>query len=133
MSEPVWVDKTTLLLLHAAALAEHGGMEGLRDEGLLDSALARPKNLFGYEGVESVARLAAAYAIGISRNHPFVDGNKRAAFIALALFVARNGSRLRAAQVDAARTMFAVAAGELGEKELAVWIEARMIERSEIE
>ena len=127
MSEPVWLDKTTLLLLHAAALAEHGGMEGMRDEGLLDSALARPRNLFAYEGTESLARLAAAYAIGISRNHPFLDGNKRAAFIALALFIARNGSRLRADQVDATRTMLRVAAGELDENQLADWIESRTV------
>ena len=127
MSEPVWLDKTTLLLLHAAALAEHGGMEGIRDEGLLDSALARPRNLFAYEGTESLARLAAAYAIGISRNHPFLDGNKRAAFIALALFIARNGSRLRADQVDATRTMLRVAAGELDENQLADWIESRTV------
>jgi len=127
VSEPVWLDKTTLLLLHAAALAEHGGMEGIRDEGLLDSALARPRNLFAYEGTESLARLAAAYAIGISRNHPFLDGNKRAAFIALALFIARNGSRLRADQVDATRTMLRVAAGELDENQLADWIESRTV------
>jgi len=127
VSEPVWLDKTTLLLLHAAALAEHGGMEGMRDEGLLDSALARPRNLFAYEGTESLARLAAAYAIGISRNHPFLDGNKRAAFIALALFIARNGSRLRADQVDATRTMLRVAAGELDENQLADWIESRTV------
>lgn len=127
MSEPVWLDKTTLLLLHAAALAEHGGMEGMRDEGLLDSALARPRNLFAYEGTESLSRLAAAYAIGISRNHPFLDGNKRAAFIALALFIARNGSRLRADQVDATRTMLRVAAGELDENQLADWIESRTV------
>jgi death on curing protein len=127
VSEPVWLDKTTLLLLHAAALAEHGGMEGMRDEGLLDSALARPRNLFAYEGTESLSRLAAAYAIGISRNHPFLDGNKRAAFIALALFIARNGSRLRADQVDATRTMLRVAAGELDENQLADWIESRTV------
>lgn len=133
MSEPVWVEKITLLLLHAAALAEHGGIEGLRDDGLLESALARPRNLFVYEGIESLSRLAAAYAVGISRNHPFLDGNKRTAFIALALFLARNGSRLRADQVDAIRTMFRVAAGELSEQELADWIEGRTIKRSDAE
>ena len=125
MSEPVWVDQTTLVLLHAAALAEHGGMEGVRDQGLLESALARPKNLFADEGVQSLSQLAAAYAVGISRNHPFIDGNKRAAFVAMALFLARNGHRLRAEQVDATRTMFRLAAGEIGEEELAAWIEAR--------
>ena len=125
MNEPVWVEKAALLLLHAAALAEHGGPEGMRDEGLLESALARPKNLFAYEGVNSPARLAAAYAVGISRNHPFVDGNKRAAFIAMALFLALNGSRLRAEQVDATSIMLRLAAREIGEEELAAWITAR--------
>jgi death on curing protein len=133
VSEPVWVQKAALLLLHAAVLAEHGGIEGLRDERLLESALARPKNLFVYEGIDSLSRLAAAYAIGISRNDPFLDGNKRASFIAMALFIAVNGSRLRADQVDATRTMLRVAAGELAEQELADWIEARPIKRSEAE
>lgn len=132
MSEPVWVEKAALLLLHAAVLAEHGGMEGMRDEGLLESALARPKNLFAYEGISSPSRLAAAYAVGVSRNHPFVDGNKRAAFISMALFLALNGSRLRAEQVDATNIMLRLAAGEISEEELTTWIKERTQESNVI-
>jgi len=114
------------MLLHSESLAEHGGRPGLRDEGLLESALARARNLYSYEGITDVARLAAAYAFGIARNHPFVDGNKRSAFLALGTFVAKNGYRLAAGKVDATRTIFALAAGEIGEEELASWIRAHL-------
>lgn len=130
MNDPVWIEKTALLLLHAAALAEHGGPEGLRDDSLLESALARPKNLHAYEGVVDFPRLAACYAIGIARNHPFVDGNKRAAFISMAAFLRLNGLRLAADQVDAVRTMEDVAAGEITEEQLATWIRANTVEAS---
>ena len=87
MSEPVWVLRDVLELLHSESIAEHGGAEGLRDEGLFESALARPRNLFAYENVDDPARLAAAYAYGLAKNHAFVDGNKRVAFIACGLFL----------------------------------------------
>lgn len=116
-----WVDRRVLLLLHDESLAEHGGGAGLRDEGLLDSALARPLNLALYESPD-VARLAAAYGVGLARNHPFVDGNKRAAFLAVGLFLARNGYRLRATQVDATLTMLGVAAGDIDELAFANWL-----------
>jgi death-on-curing protein len=122
VTEPIWIEKAAILLAHAEALAEHGGLEGIRDDGLLESALARPKNLFAYENVNDLHRLAALYAIGIARNHPFLDGNKRAAFIAMALFLAANGLRLTADQVDATSTFLEVAAGKLSEVELATWI-----------
>jgi death-on-curing protein len=122
VTAPRWVGKTALMLLHAESLAEHGGLEGIRDEGLLESALARPVNLHAYEGVTDPARIAAAYAVGIARNHPFADGNKRAAFLALGMFLALNGWRLSADKVDATRMMLALAAGEVSEEELAVWI-----------
>jgi death-on-curing protein len=109
-------------LLHAEALAEHGGLEGTRDEGLLESALARPRNLCAYEGTTDLSRLAAEYAIGIARNHPFSDGNKRTSFIALALFLALNGLRLKADQVEAVRVIVDVASGAIGEEELARWV-----------
>jgi death on curing protein len=128
VNDPIWIEKTALLLLHAAALAEHGGPEGLRDDGLLESALARPKNLHAYEGVVDLPRLAACYAVGIARNHPFVDGNKRAAFISMAAFLRLNGLRLAADQVDAVRTMEDVAAGEITEDQLATWILANTVE-----
>ncbi len=116
-----WIDKRALLLLHAESLAEHGGAMGMRDEGLLDSGLARPLNLAAYE-TPDVADLAAAYAFGVAKNHPFVDGNKRAAFLGAGLFLALNGYRLTASQVDATRAMLALAAGEIDEAEFARWI-----------
>ena len=116
-----WVDKTALVLLHDEGLAEHGGAAGMRDQGLFESALARPENLAAYEDPD-VASLAAAYGVGLAKNHPFVDGNKRVAFIAVGLFLALNGYRLNATQVDATRTMLGVAAGELSEPDFADWI-----------
>jgi death-on-curing protein len=116
-----WVDKTALVLLHDEGLAEHGGASGMRDEGLFESALARPENLAAYENPD-FASLAAAYGTGLAKNHPFVDGNKRVAFIAVGLFLALNGYRLSASQVDATQTMLAVAAGELSEVDFADWI-----------
>jgi death-on-curing protein len=116
-----WVDQGSLLLLHDESLAEHGGAPGLRDAGLLQSALARPLNLAAY-GNPDAADLAAAYAVGLAKNHPFVDGNKRAAFLALGLFLALNGWRLAAGQAEAALTMLDVAAGAMDEQGLAGWI-----------
>jgi death-on-curing protein len=128
--EPAWVALEAVLLLHEESIAEHGGLAGVRDLGLLESALARPQNLFAYEGVSDIARLAAAYAAGIARNHPFADGNKRAAFLALGLFVAINGWRLVADKVEATIVMLDLAAGELEEEALAEWIRARLARRS---
>ncbi|GAA0588065.1 type II toxin-antitoxin system death-on-curing family toxin [Rhizomicrobium electricum] len=122
MSEPVWVRPDVLKLLHGESIAEHGGADGLRDEGLFESALARPRNLFSYEGVEDPARLAAAYAFGLAKNHAFVDGNKRIAFIACALFLRLNGLRLVADQSEAVLTFLTLAAGDLDETALADWI-----------
>ena len=116
-----WVDKRALLLLHADSLAEHGGAAGLRDEGLLDSALARPLNLAAY-GQPDVAALAASYGLGLAKNHAFVDGNKRAAFLAVGLFLALNGCRLQTSQADAVLTMLALASGTLDEAGFADWI-----------
>lgn len=122
MSEPVWVLRDVLELLHSESIAEHGGAEGLRDEGLFESALARPRNLFAYETVDDPARLAAAYAYGLAKNHAFVDGNKRIAFIACGLFLRLNGWRLVADKSDAALTFIALAAGEKSEVDLTDWI-----------
>lgn len=116
-----WVDKAALVLLHDESLAEHGGAAGMRDAGLFESALARPENLAAYEEPD-IAALAAAYGVGLAKNHPFVDGNKRVAFIAVGLFLALNGSRISASQIDATKTMLAVAAAEMGEQEFAGWI-----------
>jgi len=122
MKDPHWIDRRGLLLLHAESLAEHGGRAGVTDEGLLDSALARPRQIFTYEAGADLARLAAAYAAGLVRDHPFADGNKRAAFLAAGLFLELNGFRLAVTPVDATRTVLALAAGEMKEEEFAAWI-----------
>ena len=123
-----WVDRRALVLLHEDSLAEHGGARGLRDEGLLDSALARPLNLAAY-GQPDVAELAASYGVGLAKNHPVVDGNKRAAFLAVGLFLGLNGQRLVVDQVDATFTMLAVAAGTLDETQFAAWIRQHAVPR----
>lgn len=116
-----WVTRQALLLLHDESLAEHGGASGLRDEGLLDSALARPLNLAAYEEPD-VEALAAAYGVGLAKNHPFVDGNKRAAFLAVGLFLRLNGRRLVATQLEATHTMLGVASGDITEPQFAAWL-----------
>ena len=116
-----WVDRQALTLLHDESLAEHGGSPGLRDEGLLESALARLRNLAVY-GKPDFADLAASYGVGLAKNHPYVDGNKRTAFLAVGLFLTLNGYRLNATQSDATLTMLAVAAGDIEESKFAGWI-----------
>ena len=128
MSTWRWVNRQVLLLLHDESLAEHGGASGLRDEGLLESALARPLNLSLYEEPDA-ASLAAAYGVGLAKNHAFVDGNKRAAFLAVGLFLAINGCRLHTTQADATLTMLSVAAGEMEEAAFADWIRQHMQRR----
>lgn len=121
MSSWKWINRQVLLLLHDESLAEHGGASGLRDEGLLDSALARPLNLALYEQPD-LASLAASYGFGLAKNHAFVDGNKRVAFLAVGLFLSINGYRLVATQAEATLTMLDVAAGEIDEAAFAHWI-----------
>jgi death-on-curing protein len=122
MSEPEWVRRDVLELLHSQTIAEHGGADGLRDEGLLESALARPQNLYHYEQVREVARLAACYAFGLAKNHAFIDGNKRIAFIAAGVFLRLNGFRMTADQAQATLVMLSVASGSFTEDELADWL-----------
>ncbi len=116
-----WLNRHALLLLHEESLAEHGGGSGLRDEGLFDSALARPLNLVAY-GQPALAALAAAYGVRLAKNHAFVDGNKRVAFLAVGLFLANNGHRLVCTQVEATLTMLAVASSALDEPGFARWL-----------
>ena len=123
-----WSDRNILLLLHDESLAAHGGASGIRDEGLLDSALSRPLNLALY-GEPDVAELAASYAFGLAKNHSFVDGNKRAAFLSVGIFLYLNGKRLTASQADATLTIMAVATGELTEADLAIWIRNQLVPR----
>jgi len=119
------ITRSSLLLLHGESLAEHGGGVGLRDDGLLDSALGRPLNLLAYADPAEppdFAALAASYTVGLAKNHPFVDGNKRAAFLATGLFLYLNGYRLYASQAEATITMLAVATGDVTEREFADWL-----------
>ena len=126
MNEPVWLEQETLLLLHSSSIARFGGAEGARDRGLLASALARPRNLFAYEKVNDLADLAAAYAFGLIRNHAFVDGNKRIAFLAVGIFLNLNGAALNAETADAISAVVALAEGSIGEQEFAAWIRANL-------
>lgn len=121
MSEWVWIDRAVLLAVHDEQLAEHGGAAGTRDVGLFESAIARPLHLAHY-GTPDAADLAAAYGYGIARNHPFIDGNKRTAFVATELFLALNGMELLANDADCVTTMLAVAAGQMVEAAFAGWL-----------
>jgi death-on-curing protein len=130
VNEPAWIRQDTVLYVHEEALMFHGGPEGVRDLGLLESALARPKNLFAYfEQSPSIARLAASYAKGIVANHPFVDGNKRTAFIVSVTFLRLNGLQLTATKEDRVLTFWSLAAGEITEEQLAYWFERNTASR----
>lgn len=118
-----WLRRSVVLAIHGEQLAEHGGRGGVRDEGLLDSALARPRQLASY-GVPDVFALAAAYGCGIIRNHPFFDGNKRTGFLAAFVFLAINGQVLRAGEAEVVEVVVAVAAGRMDEAGLAAWLAA---------
>ena len=118
--EPVWLDVEVALAIHDRQLAEHGGGVGVRDAGLLDSALARPLNQWNY-GEDDLCALAAAYGFGVARNHPFVDGNKRTAWVLARLFLALNNAALTFTPDDAINTVLALAAGDLSEEELTDW------------
>jgi death-on-curing protein len=119
--EPEWIGPDLALAIHAEQVAEHGGAEGVRDQGLLESALARPRNAWGY-GVTDLCTLAAALGHGIARNHPFVDGNKRTAFVAVETFLILNELSLGATDADCVVAMIDLAAGQMTEEEFAVWL-----------
>ena len=121
MSEPEWLDIDIVLDFHAEQLALFGGADGLRDRGLLESALARPINKFGY-GESGIAALAAAYGFGIAKNHPFIDGNKRTALASMIVFLGLNGLDLDAPQEAATAMVLSLAAGEISEELLARWL-----------
>jgi death on curing protein len=121
-----WVLESVALAIHEAQLAEHGGISGVRDAGLLSSAMARPQNLAAYGDRPDAADLAAAYAFGLARNHPFLDGNKRTAFVVMELFLNLNGWTLSADETECISTMLSLAAGDLPEKSLATWLRSRM-------
>lgn len=124
-TEPIWLDVRDATAVHDRQLAEHGGGTGLRDPGLLESALVRSVNRWNY-GESDLAALAASYAYGVARNHPFVDGNKRTAWVLARLFLAVNGQKLEFAPEDAIRMMLALAAGELEEDIVSTWFRERL-------
>ena len=121
----VWIDLAVILAVHEEQLAEHGGAAGIRDQGLLESAMSRPRNLAHY-GEPDVAELATAYAFGLARNHPFIDGNKRSAFVAAELFLALNGWRLQADDAACVMAMLALASGDTDEPTFAIWLRERI-------
>lgn len=125
----VWIEETVILAVHEAQLAEHGGRAGVRDAGLLASALARPVNLVAY-GKPDAAACAAAYGFGIARNHPFIDGNKRTAFVCVELFLALNGFDVTADDAACVTATMALAAGKIDEAAFADWLRRHMVARS---
>jgi death-on-curing protein len=126
MANWIWVTHEAALSLHLEQLAEHGGGHGVRDEGLFESAMARPENRAAY-GEPDAASLAANYAFGIARNHPFIDGNKRTALVVSELFLAKNGLRVDSGDAEMLAIFLDLAAGELTEDELAGWFRERIV------
>ena len=127
MKEPEWLSKALILAIHDEQLAEHGGGTGVRDTGLLESVLARPQNQFAYDASVDLPALAAAYAFGLARNHPFVDGNKRSAFVAAEVFLDLNGMTVTASDEECVLTMLRLAAGEIEESAYAAWLRTNSI------
>ncbi len=124
MREPEWLSRELILAIHDEQLAEHGGGAGVRDEGLLESAPARPHNRLASDGAADLATLAAAYAFGIAKSHPFIDGNKRTAYVAAEVFLDLNGVTLTASEEDCVLTTLRLAAGEIDEEAFARWLRA---------
>jgi death-on-curing protein len=126
-AEPIWIESSVVEKIHQRQLALHGGQDGIRDHGILESALGRPRNLWAYSNPRpDPAQLGASYAYGIAKNHPFIDGNKRTAFVACRLFLKRNGFTLEANELEKYETFLALAAGELTEEQLAAWLRDRI-------
>jgi len=123
MKTPSWMNREECLAIHEMMLAQHGGLSGVRDEGLLESALSKPRNLFAYES-PTLAEMAASYAAGIILNHPFVDGNKRTGFMVAAVFLEVNGRVLTATEESVVENTMALASGALKESGYAVWLKA---------
>ena len=128
--EPRWLTRAMVVALHQESLALFGGLAGVRDEGPLESALARPRNLLGYEPDADLIRLAAANGFGLARNHPFVDGNKRIAVLAVAVFLSINGIDFEPDEMDEVRTILALAAGDIDEDSLAAWVRSNTTVRT---
>lgn len=131
MPEPVWLSRLVVDAMQLDQIREHGGQAGVRDENLLESALARPRNRFAYEAPQTLAQLAAAYGYGLARNHAYVDGNKRIAFMAMYVFLATNGFEIMAHEPEVVILMTRLAAGELTEDQLAQWLGERLLQLEE--
>lgn len=131
MKEPKWIGAAVATAIHDEAIYEFGGLAGIRDAGLLESALDRPRNLLAYEPQPSIFRLAATLCVGIAKNHPFIDGNKRTALLTTRAFLYLNGHELEPSQPDEVATIVAVADGSLIEHDLAAWLERNSRRRSD--
>jgi len=129
VNEPRWLSKVSVLAIHSDQIKDHGGSLGLRDRGLLDSALDRPRNRFLHEPESDLYALAASYGFGIARSHPFMDGNKRVAFQAMYLFLGLNGLRIEASEEEVVTLILALASGDLDESELASWLRGQSVPR----
>jgi death-on-curing protein len=127
MKEPIWLDRTVIEAIHADLLREHGGALGIRDPGLLESALARPRQKWTYSASADLPTLAAAYGFGLAKNHAFVDGSKRVALMAIYVFLWTNGWELDASEPDAAETILSVANGSVSERKLASWVRSHIM------
>jgi len=126
MKEPIWLIRETVLFIHGISLARFGGMSGIRDEGLLDSALARPRNVFSYGRANDLSDIAASYAFGLIKNHAFNDGNKRIALLSAGVFSDQNGTSLVVEAADAISAVTALADGSIGEGEFAAWLRVNL-------
>jgi death-on-curing protein len=127
MDEPIWVDRLVVDAVHLDQLREHGGLQGVRDENALESALSRARNRWAYEAGADLPMLAAAYGFGLATSHPYRDGNKRVAFLTMVIFLGLNGWDLEAPEAEVISTMLAVAAGQCSEAKLAEWLRKYMI------
>jgi len=127
---PRWVGRLVVEAVHVDLIREHGGLPGLRDEHALESALARPRQRYAYSPDSDLARLAAAYGHGLASSHSFIDGNKRVAFVTMAVFLGLNGLAIEAPESEVVAVMLALAGGELDEAELADWLRSRLVDRA---
>lgn len=129
MIAPIWIEETIVIAIHRRQLAEHGGIDGIRDEGLLESALFRPKNKYSY-GKPNIFELAAAYGYGIAKNHPFIDGNKRTSYVVTRTFLKVNSYDLLTSAIEKYQTWIRLADSKINEAELADWIESKSLKIS---
>ncbi len=128
MDDPIWISVELAVAIHKRQLAEHGGADGVRDMGLLESALGRPRHLFAYtDPTPELPALAASYAFGVARNHAFIDGNKRTAYVVCRTFLLLNGLDMTASKEDRYRCFLALAAGTMSESDLAAWLAAQVV------